>query len=110
MQAGQRAEMVNAARVIKEQLIPGLVEADSRGGGFPNRLNFDSPERTEGGSPWRQRLVFGMTMTPARFWRRRNDRRTVRKREDSWLLRRSTTGPRAPRRRRSAASDDPSAI
>ena len=46
-----------------------------------------------------------MTMTRARFGRRRNDRRTVRKREDSWLLRRSTTGPRAPRRRRSAASD-----
>ena len=44
-------------------------------------------------------------MTRARFGRRRNDRRTVRKREDSWLLRRSTTGPRAPRRRRSAASD-----
>src|ERR1700722_16884718 len=77
----------------------------THGGGFPNRLNFDSPERTEGGSPWRQRLVFGMTMTRARFGRRRNDRRTVRKREDSWLLRRSTTGPRAPRRRRSAASD-----
>ena len=31
-------------------------------------------------------------MTRARFGRRRNDRRTVRKREDSWLLRRSTTG------------------
>ena len=35
----------------------------------------------------------------------KRSRRTVRKREDSWLLRRSTTGPRAPRQRRSAASD-----
>ena len=30
---------------------------------FPNRLKFNSTWRTGGGPPWRQRLVFGVTMT-----------------------------------------------
>src|ERR1700722_14412332 len=39
-------------------VIPVLVEADTRGG-FPNRLNFDSPERTEGGSPMAAAIGLG---------------------------------------------------
>src|ERR1700692_1325041 len=73
------------------------------GGGFPNQLDFDSRCRT-GGSPCRQRLVFGMIMARAGCGRRRNGRRTGGKRAGCWLLRRFTTAPRALRRRRSGAS------
>jgi hypothetical protein len=76
------------------QLIPVLADADSRRG-FPNRLKFGSTWRAGGGSPWRQRLVFGVTMTRGLFGRRRSIRRTGRRRAGCWLLRRSTTEPRA---------------
>ena len=73
-------------------------------GGFPNQLDFDSPQRT-GGSPCRQRLVFGEIMSQGRCGRRRRERRMVRKRDDCWALRRFTTARAAPKRRRLAASD-----
>jgi hypothetical protein len=73
-------------------------------GGFPNQLDFDSRWRT-GGSPSRQRLVFGEIMTQARCGQRRSEQRMVRKRDDCWPLRRFTTARAAPRRRRLAASD-----
>jgi transposase len=75
-------------------MIPALGDADSRRG-FPNRLKFGSTWRTGGGSPWRQRLVFWVTLTRGLFGRRRSIRRTGRKRAGCWLLRRSTTEPRA---------------
>jgi hypothetical protein len=72
-------------------IIPDLAEADSRGG-FSNQRNCDSPGRTEGGSRWRWRLDFVVILTLGLCGRRRDDRRTGRKREDCWRLRRFTTG------------------